>query len=144
MILLFGTEHLAILKFNRYLKIDFNVKSVFIVKKSACILAMIHLEFINLIIPKAILEAKYTGGLAQYRLDMPANSLMEDKHLTRFGAMHWQVIENVTEVIITKGLEYAVGRSNDFTVMEPLNGLTWHVDWIDITDNTCIYKKSKQ
>ena len=105
---------------------------------------MIHLEFINLIIPKDILEAKYAGGLTKYRLDMPANSLKEDEHLTRFGAMHWQVIEKVTEMIITKGLAYAAGRSNDFNVVEPLNGLTWPVDWIDITHNTSIYKKSKQ
>ncbi len=105
---------------------------------------MIHLEFINLIIPKDILEAKYAGGLAQYRLDMPANSLTEDEHLTRFGAMDWNVIENVTEMIITHGLDFESGRSDDFTVMEPLNGLTWHVDWIDITDNRCIYKNSKQ
>lgn len=93
---------------------------------------MIHLECINLIIPKAILEAKYAGGLAQYRLDMPANSLTEDEHLTRFGAMHWQVIENVTEMIITHGLDYAAGRSDDFTVVEPLNGLTWQVGWLHI------------
>lgn len=32
---------------------------------------MIHFEFINLIIPKDILEAKYAGGLTKYRLDMP-------------------------------------------------------------------------
>ncbi len=56
--------------------------------------------------------------------------------------MHWQVIENVTEMITNKGLAYAAGRSNDFTVVEPLNGLTCPVDWIDITHNTCIYKKS--
>jgi hypothetical protein len=98
---------------------------------------MIHLEFINLIIPKSILEAKYVGGLAQYRLDMPANSLTEDEHLTRFGAMDWNVIENVTEMIITHGLDFGAGRSDDFTVVEPLHGLTWEVKWLDVSRNTC-------
>ena len=100
---------------------------------------MIHLEFINLIIPKSILDAKYSGGLAQYRLDMPANSLTEDEHLIRFGAMNWNVIENVTDMIITKGLAFSEGRSDDFTVIEPLRGMTWQVGWLNVMQNTCIY-----
>lgn len=100
---------------------------------------MIHLKFINLIIPKSILEAKYSGGLALYRLDMPANSLTEDEHLTRFGAMNWNVIENVTDMIITKGLDFSDGRSDDFTVIEPLNGLTWQVEWLEIRQSKCSY-----
>lgn len=103
---------------------------------------MIHLEFINLIIPKAILEAKYAGGLAQYRLDMPANSVTEDEHLTRFGAMDWNVIENVTEMLNTHGLDYESGRSDDFTVVEPLHWLTWEVEWLDVTQNACSLKVS--
>jgi hypothetical protein len=105
---------------------------------------MIHLEFINLIIPKAILEAKYLGGLAQFRFDIPANSLTEDEHLTRFGAMNWHIIENITEMIIANGLGYAAGRSDDFTVAEPLNGLTWPVDWLDFFQNTCTYNATKK
>ena len=100
---------------------------------------MIHLEFINLIIPKSILDAKYSGGLAQYRLDMPANSLTEDEHLTRFGAMHWNVIENVTEMIIAKGLAFSDGRSDDFTVIEPIRGLTWQVGWLNVRQKICTY-----
>lgn len=100
---------------------------------------MIHLEFINLIIPKSILDAKYSGGLAQYRLDMPANSLTEDEHLIRFGAMNWNVIENVTDMIITNGLSFSDGRSDDFTVIEPLNGVTWQVGWLACEKNTCTY-----
>ncbi len=100
---------------------------------------MIHLEFINLIIPKSILDAKYSGGLAQYRLDMPANSLTEDEHLIRFGAMNWNAIENVTDMIITKGLAFSEGRSDDFTVIEPLNGVTWRVGWLACEKNTCTF-----
>jgi hypothetical protein len=88
---------------------------------------MIHLEFINLFIPKSILDTKYSGGLAQYRLDMSANSLKEDENLIRFGAMNWKVIENATEMIITKCISFSDGRSDDFTAIEPLHGLTWQV-----------------
>ncbi len=40
---------------------------------------MIHLEFINLFIPKSILDAKYSGGLAQYRLDRYVCELTEGR-----------------------------------------------------------------
>jgi hypothetical protein len=53
--------------------------------------------------------------------------------------MDWNVIENVTEMIITHGLDFAAGRSDDFTVVEPLQGLTWVVDWLDVTRNTCSF-----
>jgi hypothetical protein len=62
-----------------------------------------------------------------------------DEHLTRLGAMDWNVIENVTEMIITQGLDFAAGRSGDFTVVEPLHGLTWEVEWLHISRNTCSF-----
>jgi hypothetical protein len=72
-------------------------------------------------------------------IDITYVSFCEDEYLTRFGAMDWNVIENVTEMIITHGLDFAAGRSDDFTVVEPLQGLTWVVDWLDVTRNTCSF-----
>lgn len=67
------------------------------------------------------------------------NSLTEDEHLICFKAMNWNVIESVTEMIITKGLSFLDGRSDDFIVIEPLNGLTWQVEWLEIRQSKCSY-----
>ncbi|MEN9730177.1 MAG: hypothetical protein RLZ91_1294 [Bacteroidota bacterium] len=39
----------------------------------------IELEFINLVVRKSTLEAKYIGGLAQFKTDLPNKSMREDE-----------------------------------------------------------------
>jgi hypothetical protein len=97
----------------------------------------IKLEFINLVVRKSTLEAKYTGGLAQFKEDLPNQSLREDEHLIRFGCMNWRDMEHFMDIIIAKGLEYKDQETTDFVVISSLQGALWKVDWIGFDMSTC-------
>ena len=97
----------------------------------------IELEFINLVVRKSTLEAKYTGGLAQFKTDLPNKSMREDEELIRFGCMNWNDMEHFTDIIVAKGLEYKNQETTDFVVISSLQGALWQVDWIGFEKSTC-------
>lgn len=90
----------------------------------------IELEFINLVVRKSTLEAKYQGGTEQFKMDLPNQSLREDDDLIRFGCMNWNDMEHFTDVLVSKGLEYKDQDTTDFVVISSLQGALWKVDWI--------------
>jgi hypothetical protein len=97
----------------------------------------IELEFINLVVRKSTLEAKYIGGLAQFKTDLPNKSMREDEELIRFGCMNWNDLEHFTDIIVAKGLEYKDQETNDFVVISSLQGALWQVDWIGFEKSSC-------
>jgi hypothetical protein len=100
----------------------------------------IELEFINLVVLKSTLEAKYAGGLAQFKEDLPNKSLREDADLIRFGCMNWNDLGHFMDIIIAKGLEYKDQESKDFVVISSLKGALWEVDWIGFENSSCFAK----
>ncbi len=97
----------------------------------------IELEFINLVVRKSTLEAKYVGGLEQFKLDLPNRSLREDEDLVRFGCMNWNDLEHFIDIIVDKGLEYKDQETTDYVVISSLKGALWKVDWIGFDQSSC-------
>jgi len=45
------------------------------------------IEYINVIVPRTVLEEKYSGGFRAYRLRCPNQTFCSDDYLTRIGFM---------------------------------------------------------
>ena len=104
----------------------------------------IALEFIDFIVPRKVIEAKYPGGWKRCLADH-ANLLQGrvwyDEHLFRDGAMSPQGIEALVSYWREHGLEPFAeldGRMvwQDCCVVEGmLGGTTLPCDWIEISDD---------
>ena len=94
----------------------------------------VFIHFANLIIPKAIVQAKYPGGEDQFRKDndfTAKNHNQEDDEL--FAISRKFVHEFDLGMLIQKGFDYDKKNhfSNDF-VLHPRKGKApWSVDWLD-------------
>jgi hypothetical protein len=97
----------------------------------------IDLEFINLVVLKSTLEAKYQGGIEQFKKDLPNQSLREDDELIRFGCMNWNDLEHFSLLIESKGLEYKEQETTDYVVISTLQGALWQVDWLGFEASSC-------
>ncbi len=91
----------------------------------------IEIEFINLIIPKEILEIKYVGGIDKFKNDCPNKSFREDESLVRVGFMNNNDLYNFLDVVTSNGLEYKEETTIDFVIINTLSGVSWEVDWVE-------------
>lgn len=91
----------------------------------------IPIEFINLIIRKSTLEAKYQGGLEQFIKDVPNQSFREDNELVRFGCMNSSDLERFIDLTLERGLEYKENETDDFVIINSYSGASWKVSWLE-------------
>lgn len=96
----------------------------------------IAVEFFSVIIRKITLEDKYLGGVIQYEKDCPNGSFKEDEDLTRVGFMNDIDLHVYCEGLIEKGMQFDDARhsSDDFVVVQQLQGFQWPVDWLELTN----------
>lgn len=97
----------------------------------------IEIEFINLIIPKEILEEKYGGGIEKFKTDCPNKSFREDESLVRVGFMNNNDLYNFLDVVTSNGLEYKEEFTTDFVIINTLSGVSWDVDWVEHNFSSC-------
>ncbi len=103
----------------------------------------IALEFFNVIIPKQVLEARYPGGVAQYKQDAPAFSFAEDEVLTRVAFMSSAEVSEYIDTLLAKGLVYDEDkeRADDFSVLTNMWGPSWEVAWLEYDMAKCWYRE---
>lgn len=101
----------------------------------------IEIEFINLIIPKEILEEKYEGGIGKFKTDCPNKSFREDESLVRVGFMNNNDLYTFLDLVTSNGLKFKEGSTTDFVIISVLSGASWEVDWIDYDVSLCWYVK---
>ena len=97
----------------------------------------IKIEFINLIIPKLVIQKKYSGGLSRLKNECPNNSFREDDDLVRIGFMNYNDLYNFLDKLISDGLIYDEKRTVDFVIINSYSGLSWEVDWLDHDFESC-------
>ena len=97
----------------------------------------VEIEFINLIVPKIILEEKYIGGVDKFKIDCPNKSLKEDESLVRVGFTNYNDLYNFLDFVTTNGLEYIENSTTDFVIISVLSGASWEVNWIDYDESSC-------
>jgi hypothetical protein len=92
----------------------------------------IAMEFFNIIVPKALIGAKYPGGVAQYEKD-GGPTFLEDEYLTRGGAMNWFDVEMIIRQLEKFGFRHLdeSGKSVDIVVVDMLRGPMTPCDWIE-------------
>ena len=97
----------------------------------------VPIEFFSVVVPKDIIRQKYKGGMKQYKTDCPNTSYKEDKFLTRIGFMDDYILHVFCEGLIKSGLYFdeESNSSEDFVVVQRLQGLHWNVFWLDLTDD---------
>lgn len=96
----------------------------------------VPIECICVVVPKAVLEAKYPGGLAQYRRDnfFPMDpTYREDEDLTRTAFMGPWDVKVFRERLEAAGLRFLDerGRCADFAVVDMNSGPTTPCDWLE-------------
>lgn len=92
----------------------------------------IAMEFFNVVVPKALIAAKYPGGVVQYQKDGGA-TFLEDEYLTRGGAMNWFDVEMIIRHLEQFGFRYLDenGKAVDIVVVDMFRGPMTRCDWID-------------
>lgn len=111
----------------------------------------IRLQFINLIVPVAVLERVLAaeGGFGEFaRLQQQAfgDMFWYDRYLCRVdGAMNWPDVDDMVERWEARGLQGLVGTApqqwwKDFAVAASGRGATFPCDWLayDAAEN-CVY-----
>lgn len=94
----------------------------------------IYLELANLIVNKDAIRNKYKGGIIAFRrkyLKDHKNRNQEDHFL--FSISRLNADEFDIDDLVDNGLFYdsKLHRSDDFVILNRLQGLLWKVDWID-------------
>jgi hypothetical protein len=118
----------------------------------------IPLAFINVIIPKSILELKFKGGVKQFMEDyfddfnddpkyadikdqLPSQ---EDEYLIKIGTMDYSEVQDYIDILTENGLHYDKDNrtSTDFMIIATLGGHMWQVDWLeyDLRIRRCWHK----
>lgn len=99
----------------------------------------VMLEFLNLIIPRSVIENKYRGGWLQCLED--ECGMWHDDHLLRDGAMSAVDIEKLVQFWEAKGLRPMKTVNggkvwNDLCVIEALSVVpTLPCDWIEVSED---------
>lgn len=89
-------------------------------------------EAISVIVPRAVLDAKYPGGLAAYHADCPNETFCTDEHLTRVGFMSPVDVEAYVRRLQSHGFVYLRGgKAVDLCVVDQHRGPTTPCDWIE-------------
>lgn len=88
---------------------------------------------INVIVPVAVLEEKFPGGLSGYQAAVPNRSFCCDGTLTRVGFMSSWDTEHWCDQVEANGLLFldAEGNCADMAVVDMLAGPTAPCDWLD-------------
>lgn len=96
----------------------------------------VPIQFFSVVVPKKVIQQKYSGGLEQYKNDVPNASYLEDEHLTRVGFMDPETLDYFCNKLIVNGLHFDEDKfySTDFVVAQYLSGKRWSADWLFIND----------
>ena len=94
----------------------------------------IYIHLANLIVPKPVIEKKYTGGADQFRTDYSIdgdNRHQEDDLLFSISRMNCDDYD--LSKLVERGLDYDFkeGRSTDFTILSRYGGVLWDMDWLE-------------
>ena len=92
----------------------------------------VYLDLANLIFDKEVLERKYRGGCAQFRIDWKVDDTdtsQEDDELICLARMNIDEFE--IDALIRAGLSYdeEQGYSEDFVALTRYGGAIWDVKW---------------
>jgi hypothetical protein len=92
----------------------------------------IAMEYINIVVPKAVIAAKYPGGVAQCQKEY-GPSFLEDEYLTRGGAMIWFDGQRIIRHLEQFGIRYLDenGKSVEIVVVDMIKGPTTPCDWVE-------------
>jgi hypothetical protein len=96
----------------------------------------IYIHLSNLILDKQAVQARYPGGVEQFRIDFDIeadNYHQEDERLFSLATMNSDELD--IDLLISKGLDFEEdkGSSSDFVILNRYGGAEWPVDWL--TDN---------
>ena len=97
----------------------------------------VYLHTANLIVHKRSVEARYSGGIEQFRkdFDLSADGYDQEDGLL-FCICRMNLDEFDIKALVSNGIQYdhLSGSSADFTLYGRLSGFTWQVTWLE--DNT--------
>ena len=98
----------------------------------------VFLELANLIFEKELLNKKYQGGCAQFRIDwkIPDSEVnQEDDELISIASMNLDEFE--IDKLVRLGLEFDADKqfSNDFVAVSRYGGASWEVDWLECNES---------
>jgi hypothetical protein len=102
--------------------------------KKILIAMPVYLHLFNLVIDKKAVIRKYTGGIAQFRIDydiLLSEINQEDDELFSLGQMNADQFD--IDSLISKGLSYDIygEKSEDFTIVYRYGDLLWDVKWLE-------------
>jgi len=92
----------------------------------------VYLHLANLVFDKKKIEAKYKGGLNQFRTDFHIGESkvnQEDDELFLVGRMN--ASEFSIDELVEKGLSYSDNCSTDFVFISRYGGASWETDWFN-------------
>lgn len=89
-------------------------------------------EAISVIVRKDAITAKYPGGVAAFRADVPNDTFCDDGQIIRVGFMSPEDVQGYIEGLGLAGLTYlSGGMSIDLTVADQQRGLMARCDWAE-------------
>lgn len=89
-------------------------------------------EAISVVVPIAVLEAKYPGGVAQYERDCTNHTFCADANLTSIRFMLSTDVKRFIERLTARGLDFvAAGSCVDIVVVDQHQGPTAPCAWIE-------------
>jgi hypothetical protein len=93
----------------------------------------IAMECVNVVVSKAVIKAKYVGGLPQYKTDRPNQTFLEDDNLTRVGFMSWPDAMTWIACLEASCLQFKDDNDKalDIAVIDLIKGPTIECDWIE-------------
>ena len=100
---------------------------------------MIFFEFYQFVVPKAVLEAKYAGGLQHFINDIPNGTYTEDSNLASARFLKLDDINAFVELVAKKGLHFHRMEfySDDFSVFTAV-GPWWTPERLLFNSSVCL------
>ncbi len=103
----------------------------------------VELEFINIIIPIAVIEKLYVGGFNKYKKDnlqQIGKTIWFDDYIVREGAMNPKTIQEMVKIWESYGLtgitdNHGIKEWSDLCVVDFIGGLTLSCEWLNKTNN---------
>jgi hypothetical protein len=94
----------------------------------------IYIHLSNLILDKQIIQAKYPGGIEQFRIDFETeadNNHQEDERLLSLATMNSDEFD--INLLTSKGLSFDWEKRScsDFVILNRYGGNEWPVDWLE-------------
>lgn len=89
------------------------------------------IEAINVIVPNAAIESRYTGGVSRYEESVPNQTFCSDGYLTRVGFTAPPDVDAFIGIITRAGLRLLDGEKfEEIAVVDQRTGLTRRADWL--------------